>query len=242
MEEELKELGLTDSEVKIYLACLSETGTNVKDISLKTGIIRTTSYGLLEGLIKKGFVSEINRGGIKFFRATSPKELINVLDQKKEKIKAIIPELEKIRQAIPSFYNIDFFQGKSGVKIITNDIISKKKEVIKILGAGQEWFKFSEIFSIIYYRKKKEMNVKTKTILSDTFEERNFLKNKDVKNSEIKFLKNIDVTKTAVFIYQDKVAFASYEKDNPRGFIIKDKEFNYSQNVFFDNLWRIAKN
>lgn len=71
-------------------------------------------------------------------------------------------------------------------------------------------------------------------------EEKEFLKNRDVKNSEFRFAKGIDVSKTAIFIYQDKVAFASYE-ENPRGFIIKDKEFNEIQNIFFDSLWKLAK-
>ena len=71
-------------------------------------------------------------------------------------------------------------------------------------------------------------------------EEREFIKNRDVKNSEFKFLKGIDVSKIATFIYQDKVAFVSYE-DSPRGFIIKDKEFNQVQNMFFDSVWKQAK-
>jgi hypothetical protein len=83
-----------------------------------------------------------------------------------------------------------------------------------------------------------EANVKT--ILSDLPEEKEFIKNCDVKNSDFRFVKDIDVSKTATFIYQDKVAFVSYE-DNSRGFIIKDKEFNETQNLLFDNLWKITK-
>ncbi len=149
-------------------------------------------------------------------------------------------ELEKLRNSVPKFYEIEFFEGKNGVKTITNDIISVPNSIVKVMGAGKKWFAFSESFAIIYYRKKKEANVRTKTILSDLPEEKEFLKNRDVKNSEFRFLKGIDVSKTAIFIYQDKVAFASYE-ENPRGFIIKDKEFNEIQNIFFDNLWKIAK-
>ncbi|MFA4960110.1 MAG: helix-turn-helix domain-containing protein [Candidatus Pacearchaeota archaeon] len=238
--DELKELGLDENEIKIYLACLSEGGSNVLEISKKSGLIRTTVYGVLQSLLKKGLVAKINKDGIKFFSAASPIELLNILDQKKEKINIIIPELEKIRSSFNKIYSIESFEGKNGVKTITNDIISIPNQIVKVIGAGKKWVEFSETFSMIYYRKKKENNVKTKTILSNLPEEKEFIKNKEVKNSEFKFLKRIDVTKTATFIYHDKVAFVSYE-ENPRGFIIKDKEFNEIQNIFFDNLWKIAK-
>jgi sugar-specific transcriptional regulator TrmB len=238
--DELRELGLDENEIKVYLACLTEDGSNVLDISKKSGLIRTTVYGVLQSLLKKGLVSKVKKEGIKFFLASSPSELLNILDQKKEKINSIIPELEKIRNSISKTYNIESFEGRNGVKVITNDIISVPNQIVKVIGAGKKWVEFSETFSMIYYRKKKENNVKTKTILSDLPEEKEFIKNRDIKNSEFKFFKGIDVTKTATFIYHDKVAFVSYE-ENPRGFIIKDKEFNEVQNIFFDNLWNKAK-
>jgi HTH-type transcriptional regulator, sugar sensing transcriptional regulator len=71
--EELKELGLDDNEIKVYLACLSESGASVKEISKGSGLIRTTVYGVLQSLIYKGLVSELDKEGIKVFRAASPR-------------------------------------------------------------------------------------------------------------------------------------------------------------------------
>ncbi len=237
---ELRELGLDDNEIKVYLSCLAEGGLDVKGIAQKSGLIRTTVYGVLQSLMKKGLVSIVKKEGVKFFRAASPKELLSIIEQKKAKISSIIPELEKIRSAVPSFYNIEFFEGRNGVKTITNDIISIPNQIVKVVGAGKKWLEFSESFATIYYRKKKEQNVRTKTILNNSKEERESMKNAKVKNSEFKFIKDIDVTNIAIFIYHDKVSFVSYEQ-SPRGFIIKDKEFNRIQNIFFDNLWDKAK-
>lgn len=87
---------------------------------------------------------------------------------------------------------------------------------------------------------EKEMNVKTKTILTDTEEERTFAKEKKVKNSEFRFLKGMDVCGTC-YIYHDKVSFVSYAEEEARGFIIQDKDFNKILNLLFDNLWGQAK-
>ncbi len=241
IKKELKELGLDDNEIKVYMACLSETGVNVKEISQRTNLIRTTVYGVISSLISKGLIAKVQKEGTMYFSATNPNELLNILDQKREKLKSIIPELEKMKEFAPSLQKVDFYEGKNGVKTITNDIITVKKENVKIIGAGKKWIEFSSNFSTTYYRKKREMEVTTNTIISDTLEERDFLKEKKYKNSNFRFLKGIDVTTSATFIYQDKVSFVSYEIGNERGFIIKDKEFNKVQRILFDNLWEISK-
>ena len=241
IKPELKELGLDENEIKVYLACLSEKGVSVKEISDKTKLIRTTVYGVIHSLLVEAMISKVEKEGVMYFSAADPKELLNVLDYKREKLNAIIPELEKMKEFSPSLQKVDFYEGRNGVKAITNDLLSVPNEIALCIGAGKKWVDFSSSFADIYYRKKKEMNVKTHAILSDTPEERKFLKEKNYKNSQFKFLKNIDVTNSATFIYQDKVSFVSYEKDNERGFIIKDKEFNKVQRLMFENMWKIAK-
>jgi sugar-specific transcriptional regulator TrmB len=237
---ELKELGLDDHEIQVYLACLSHGCLNVKNIAKKTGIIRTTVYGIADALVKKGIMSETITGKEKVFRAVPPREFLNILEGKKAKIEGIINDLEKIGKTIPLFHKVEFFEGRNGVKTITNDLLSAPNQVVKVVGAGKRWITFSESFATVYYRKKKEQQVKTETILSDTPEERRFIKRSVVSNSEFRFLPGIDVTHVATFIYQNKVSFVSYD-ENPRGYIITDKQFHDVQNMIFDHLWQDAK-
>jgi len=238
---ELKELGLEDNEIKVYLVCLSDNGLNVKQIAERTQLIRTTIYGLLKSLMNKGLISNIDKEGVMSFHAVSPKELINILDEKKAKIESIIPQLEQYAKFMPSTLKIESFEGINGVHTITNDIISKSDAIVKVIGAGQKWLEFSNIFTSIYYRRKKEMNVHTKTILADIKEEKLFLKSKKSINSEIRFLKGVNFGNTTIYIYHDKVSFVVYDKDKARGFIIRDAEFNRIQNLIFDGMWEKAK-
>ena len=89
--------------------------------------------------------------------------------------------------------------------------------------------------------KKKENKVWTKTILADTPEERNFLKEKKFINSRIRFIKGMDFNNTVIYIYQDKVSFVVYDKAFPRGFIIKDKDFNTIHSRLFERLWEESR-
>ena len=52
-EEALKEFGLNDREVKVYLALLKIGTSSVHSIAEKTGIIRTTVYDIIKSLIEK---------------------------------------------------------------------------------------------------------------------------------------------------------------------------------------------
>ena len=103
-----------------------------KDTEDKTSkfIRRDEISFLLDSLIQKGLISTIDKEGIKIFHSSSPKELLNILEQKKEKIKLIIPELEKYQQKSQIKYKAEIFEGINGVKTVTNDIISKKNETI----------------------------------------------------------------------------------------------------------------
>jgi sugar-specific transcriptional regulator TrmB len=238
--KDLKEAGLDDSEIQVYLACLSGGEQNVKEISQHTGIIRTTVYGIADSLTRKGIISVVNKEGEKTYHAAKPEEFLNILDGRRQKIEALIPELSRYTPMLAAIHKVEFFEGRNGVKAITNDLLSKPNTLVKVVGAGRKWYDFSQSFAAVYYRKKKERGVRTVTILSDTPDERSFAKSALAKNSEFRFMKNMQCTNVAMFIYQDKVSFVSYE-DSPRGFIITDSAFNLVQNMFFSQLWTTSK-
>jgi sugar-specific transcriptional regulator TrmB len=238
---ELRELGLDENEIQVYLTCLRDKSATVKEIAKETGLIRTTIYGVLDSLTKKGLISKIKKEGVFEFQSASPKEILNILDTKKALIESILPKLKQLEEFSKEIKKIELFEGINGVKTVTNDIISKANETVKILGAVNNWISFSEIFSAIYYRKKKEQNVKTKTILTDNKEERLSVKNPDIKNSTFKFIKDVDLTKSSIFIYHDKVSFVEYEREKANGFIIQDKTYNKVMNEIFEKLWKQSK-
>ncbi len=55
--EDLQKLGFTPNEAKIYLVLLKYGPLQAKEISKKTQINRRTTYGALERLLEKGYIS-----------------------------------------------------------------------------------------------------------------------------------------------------------------------------------------
>lgn len=57
--EILKEIGMTETEIKVYIALLEQGESLASKISLKAGVERAVTYHILEKLIKKGIVSYV---------------------------------------------------------------------------------------------------------------------------------------------------------------------------------------
>lgn len=95
MEKEkiLQNFGLTESEVKLYIKLLQTGESTANDLSKKTNTNRTFTYDRLKKLIELGLISYIVKDNKKYFRSTKPKNLLEILKEREEQIKSILPEL-----------------------------------------------------------------------------------------------------------------------------------------------------
>ena len=101
----LEELGLTKSEVKVYLALLT-LGESKKDPIVKESKISASKlYDVTNKLIEKGLVSVIIKNKIKHFKAAPPEALVDFLTSKREdlekkekQLKAVVPALHNLMQ------------------------------------------------------------------------------------------------------------------------------------------------
>lgn len=121
-EKYLQEIGLNEKEAAIYLALLEVDNASVIDVSKKTKINRSTVYFTLEGLMKKGLVSETQVGKKVHYQAEAPERLETyverqkvLLTEKSKRLKDIIPELKGIQRKEGERPIIKFFEGREGV-------------------------------------------------------------------------------------------------------------------------------
>lgn len=112
IEENLKNLGLTDKETAVYLEVLKAGRTNPTQVSRLTKINRTTIYSVAKELIKKGFILEDLAGQASSLVAIPPQDLKFLiqkeekqLEQKKAAIGRMIQDLQNLtknaKYAIP---------------------------------------------------------------------------------------------------------------------------------------------
>ena len=102
----LESVGLTKSEIKLYITLLKIGNTTSGDLIKKSEVSRSKVYDVLEKLKKKGFVSEIIKENIRHFEATDPSKITdylilrkNEIDDLVKKSKILVNDLKKIQNS-----------------------------------------------------------------------------------------------------------------------------------------------
>ena len=145
MELELfRKIGLTEGEIKVYLALLKLGETTIGAIGRESKVSKSKMYDILDKLIEKGFVGYIVRNGTKHFAANDPKMILEYIHKKKDEIEEtgkqaekILPELSLQRATMGAKKLAEIYEGFHGLKAIREELIQtlKKGDQLLVLGA-----------------------------------------------------------------------------------------------------------
>jgi len=239
---DLEKLGFTPEEVKVYVALLETGGGFASTIARKASAHRVTTYNTLENLEKKGYVRVSKKAGIKFYYAVNPKVILNQIESTYNTAKTLIPELIDLQNTFSFKPKIQFFEGEEGVKIIFNDILDSEGEVL-----GYTNFQIAEemMKNFLNEYSQKALKLKKKHRLlcpNDAFHKEFIPKNlKDRLESGILEIFAVNPThfvfKNLQYIYGDKVAIVSMDKDEMIGVIIESKSNAETNRSIFNLAW-----
>lgn len=131
LSKQLKNFGLSDNEVAVYVALLnggSDTASNIAD---KAKLNRSTTYVQLDSLMNYGLASSFKRGKKTFFSPESPhnvKRLINAkikeLESERDNIEELIPGLNELYAELGEMPAVKTFEGKEGLKTMRESVIT----------------------------------------------------------------------------------------------------------------------
>ena len=135
LEKYLIELGLTEKEALVYLALLAVEHTSVIEISKKTHINRSTVYVTIDGLLKKGLVSEVAIGKKTHYHAEPPERLETyiqrqktLIDERERRLKDIIPQIKSVEREVGTRPVVRYFEGKEGIVTANKEIYEGKMD------------------------------------------------------------------------------------------------------------------
>jgi len=224
-EEALRSLGLSNKEVKIYLANLQLGSNLVQQIANFAGLNRTSAYDLLKSLEQKGFVSYTIQSGKKFYTATKPNKIINLLKERENLVKKILPELNSISESVGKRPKVEVYTGKDGIKTIFEQILSEAKE-FSCMASKEQMLKLFEFYFPHFVERRKKNKIKVR-LIGDS---------KPIdKTASFKIInKRI---KTATWLYNGKIVMISLEEKEPIGVLINEKNFYETHKMMFDLLW-----
>ena len=226
-EEILRSLGLNDKEIKVYLANLQLGSSLVQGIEHFAGLNRTSVYDLLKSLEQKGFVSYTLKSGKKYYQSTAPNKIIEMLKEREELVKKILPELNSLAGSVSKRPKVEVYVGKEGLKSIFEGILCEAKE-FSVIASKKDLLGLFEYYFPHFVKRRIQKGIKVRMIISGGLP--------IDKKSPYKFI-NQDI-KTATWLYSGKIAMISLEEKEPIGIVIDEKNFYETQKVMFEILWK----
>ncbi|NTV23433.1 MAG: hypothetical protein HGA85_03595 [Nanoarchaeota archaeon] len=233
----LEEAGLTGNEARIYLELLKLGHGSPKELTKITNMHRTSVYGCLQRLQKKGLVSSSSVDDKLSFEAARPTKVLSLIKEREINVKKIIPGLEKLHDAkFYSEYDVKYFKGKQGMKTVFDDILATGEDYC---GGGPEQRieALLKHYFIYYAGERKKKKIHGSLIYYESARGKSYTKSPLL---AFRYLDNKYYTDTAHRVYGDKVAIILLE-DDPNTILIHNSILADSYRKTFELLWHVAK-
>lgn len=238
----LKQLGLSDKEIKVYLKLLAAGPVSVRTLATLAGINRGTTYDILKSLQKLGLVSYYHKATKQYFLAEDPSKLLAATEEKirslneiKESIKELIPELKSLQASSKSKPVVKYYESYQGVKTILTDVLetvaqAAEKQYYVFSSSSLRPYLYKAFPRFTSQRIKKGIKVEAVAVGSG---------GEEAKLSARKWLTQKEGSPTYILIYAGKVAMISVNQNKePLGLIIEDQALYQTQLQLFQFIWQ----
>jgi sugar-specific transcriptional regulator TrmB len=237
--EILKELGLTDTEIKLYTSLLELGSSSAGNLLTKSKLPNSTLHRDINSLIEKGLINFVKEGKRNLYQATDPNNFIDFIDDKKRRFLEILPKLKEKQNTLRKKESATIYKGVKGIKEVYSIMISQKGEY-NTFGGG---FITAEVMGWDWWQNLHKRRVANKLPSKQVFD----LTVKDggdklSKNpiTKIRYVNEQFASFQETVICGDCVAIAIFSNE-PYAFLIKDKNVAESYRKYFKLLWGQAK-
>ena len=232
----LQDIGLTETEAKIYVMLLREGSSLAGVISRNTGIHRRSVYDAIERLVQKGLVSYIKTNNRKHFEAVDTKRLFEILKEKEENISKLMPELELLKKFSREKKETLFYRGKQALKSVFDDQINEGKEIL-IFGDAVNVNEILKWYFPKFDRQRIKKNIKVRMVFDESA--RKIKELKQIPLSSVRFIPKGYGSATSVYVYGSNISIVVWA-EQPKAILIRESAISESFRNLFELMWRIA--
>jgi sugar-specific transcriptional regulator TrmB len=233
----LNKLGLTDSEVSIYVYLL-ERGLPLSVSDIANGILsfRPMVYKAISQLLDKGLITSVVKGKRKQYIAEHPDKLRNMLSEISVDIEETLPDLEDIYRSPKTKPAMKFLEGRKGISFVFADLVDslKRGDVYYRYSSSRDLEKTNSYLPKDYRKKRDNKNLERYIINSqyvESLKKPNLNRNTRVVPPEFDtFNQNI-----VQIIYGNKVAVIDINTET--AFIIENEQLADFQKKIFRLLY-----
>ncbi len=238
----LEAYGLDQKEAKVYLAGLELGATSVLELSRRTNLPRTTLYPILEKLALRGVFREGKEKSTTVYMAESPKQLIEKMHEREERLEETLPALELLQETSHGGPGVTFYEGTEGFKRLWKAVLDSGISEYRLLTSGvglRDYVKEPYLINRVVEERKKR-GIRSRQLIRDGRVAREIISKDHEELRESRILpQNVELPAT-VIIFGDQVAFITTRKENTM-IILASGDVATTYKTLFDLVWEKAE-
>jgi len=244
----LTNLGLTETEINIYVKLLEVGRCSVSEIARTLEMNRVTAHFTIQGLIDKGLITHVKEGRSRELTAQPPEALQYLIERKDKEIKSLH---EQFTGALPLLtglmpntahsdqqFDVKFFHGTNNVRTIYREVL-KAKELRSYVNV-EKIFAFFPENAASFTEATQKKQLKMWEIIEDSSLTRKDIQMNNPENYHHKFFPN-DWRHSDIFdymIFDGRIAMIAGEKE-PSGILVTNDGLYDNAVALFDLLWKL---
>lgn len=251
IKNDLLKLGLTESEIKFYIAGLELGLATVPAIAERASLSRMSGYNIFKTLNQKGLAEMDLRSYGQKVKCAKPAKLLMLFEEQRRdldklatNLPQVVGELNVVYSTVPEELEIHYFRGKEAITKIWDDALNSTKKGDEILVMSSVNYlptlqdKYSEFLEEVAYR-REEKGINQKVLIERSSPPQ--LNPKEITRllSEVKYV-DIGLTSDQI-IYSNKVGFIMPGLEI-FGITVLSEEIHNNLAKIFYKLWKSEKN
>ncbi|MDP1814596.1 MAG: helix-turn-helix domain-containing protein [Leadbetterella sp.] len=240
LKKDLEIAGLDENEAGAYMALLELGEASIAQIAEKAKLKRPTTYLIIESLKAKGLVNMVKRKKKTLFSSEDPRKILDMLEERKQKMKRIMPELLSFANALDKKPSIQYLEGWEGIKNVYRDTLSYPEQEFQAFFSESFLTRFDEkFFTEFYYDQRLQKKVFVRAIIPDSKMMRELVlqDQKQLRRSKLApagmFKMDIEINMYG----KNKIGIISFEEDF--ALIIESKKIHDSLRSLFELTWNL---
>ena len=246
----LRNFGLNESEIKVYLYLVTHGESIVSIISKRLEMKRATCYQTLEGLEKKEFVTTFMKNNVTHFDAIEPDDIVALCEQRvshmqilRRKAESLNAEFERLRRAgsMPTLEvkgKVKYYEGLDAVTDLIDETLNEKCKEQLCFGlntyhselAGDDWGRYTQ--------KRVRKGMKVKSIQPDTQSAVEYKSRDKQELRETKLVPHDTFPgQCEINVIGDLIALISTSGAQPMGMKLRSKELAQGLSSLFKLAW-----
>jgi sugar-specific transcriptional regulator TrmB len=240
IEQTLRNLGMTENEIKLYLTLLNNGPSYSGEIIKKTEFQSSVVFHLLDKLIEKGIVNFMQENKKKIYSASDPSVFKNILEEKEKELQKTkinlnneISQLKKINKDKEQT-KATIFRGLKGIQGIQNDLLNTAKEY-DIYAARDTFSKSMPKYRKYFKEMRVAKKIKQRIIITDD------KKKPNKKFQQKRYVPKENATPISLMIYNKRVIFFVWDSEPPMAIVLEGGKVSNSFRNMFELMWKTAK-